>query len=118
DPGGQLGLVGQVDPLLGAQVDHAVVAGDEQGGVAGQALDDLGDQLIDVGQLQAPGLGPGPADVPGPVKVGVVEVDQAAPPLAEAAKGPGGLVAEGVGAPVAAPAPGGPGEAGGGGLDR
>src|SRR4029450_1257793 len=67
----------------------------------GRAPADLSAQLSDVGQLQAPGLGPGPADVPGPVKVGVVEVDQAAPPLAEAAKGPGGLVAEGVGAPGA-----------------
>ena len=118
DPGGQLRLVGQVDPLGGAEVDHAVVAGDEQGGVAGQALGDLVDQPVDVGQLQAPGLGPGPADVPGAVQVGMVEVDQAAPAPAETAQGPGGLVAEGVGAPVVAPAQGGPGEAGGGVLAR
>ena len=102
-PGGQLRPVGQVDAFGRPQVDHAVVAGDEQGGVAREALGDLADQLVDVGQLQPPGLPVGPADMAGAVEVGMVEVDQAAPALAEAAQGPVGLVAEGVGAPVPPP---------------
>ena len=61
-------MVGQVEPLVGTKIDHAVVAGDHQRCVGRQLFRERPNRLIDRDQLIAPCLRGNALDVTGRVQ--------------------------------------------------
>ncbi|MEH3079266.1 MAG: hypothetical protein PGN11_21855 [Quadrisphaera sp.] len=115
-PGGQLGVGGDVPACVVRDVDHAVVAGDQQHRARRQSGHEVGDGGVDALQLVGP-LGRRPAvGVAGLVEVAPVDVDQRAG--AVAGRGPQGAQPrlhagrQGAGSAEPPPAGGGLGEAG------
>ena len=81
-------------------VDHAVVGGHVQRGARGQRRGELLGQLVDVAEVEAPGVGRGPEGVPGAVELPVIDGDQRAVGVPQRFRRLGHQRAQAVGGPV------------------
>ena len=98
-PGPELRHLIHVEPVVRADVHHAVVSRHVQAGLRGQPARELLGQLVHVGQLVVPGIGADPEHMPGTVQVAVVDRHQRTRVLREGGRALRGQGTHAVGRP-------------------